>query len=328
MIKTITTQSMWQQFITCRKSYEWRYKYGLAPKDKAEALSFGSLIHECLENWHYDPQPAKIQSIIDGAYPDRDTDENSKKNWHYARAMMKEYIRCYPEEEFRVIDLERQFEGPIVNPNSGYRSHSFTLAGKVDGIVDMDGEYYVLEHKTTAAINGAYLDRLWVDFQIIVYTAYMERVFKKKIAGVIYNILTKPKLRQGQGETDEEFQKRKAELLEKSKTGKTSAKQRMPESDTDFQKRIAEKYESDSTAFHREIIPISPATMDAVMEELWGLSQSLLEAQRRNNFYPNRNACFRFNRPCDYLELCRSNGNPNIIENYFEKRIVNEELAA
>lgn len=328
MEKTVTTQSMWQQFITCRKSYEWRYVHGLAPKDRAEALSFGSVIHECLEAWHGDNELSKVKTIIDSAYPGRDVDDNEKRNWHYASAMMEAYTRRYPDEKLNTIALERQFEGPIINPHSGYRSHALTLAGKVDGIIEIDGSNYVLEHKTTAAITGAYLDRLWVDFQIIIYTAYVQRVFNIDVAGVLYNILTKPKLRQTQGETDSEFEKRKAELLEKSKTGRTSARQRLPETDEAFQKRLAEKYEADHMPFHREFIPILPKAIDSVMAELWGLSQALLEAHRRNNFYPNRNACFRFNRPCDYFELCRSNGNPNIIENYFEKRDVNEELAA
>ena len=36
--------------------------------------------------------------------------------------------------------------------------------------------------------------------------------------------------------------------------------------------------------------------------------------------------CFNFHRPCAYFALCRSNGNPNVIENFYQRVAPNEEL--
>ena len=64
--------------------------------------------------------------------------------------MMTAYAARYAAEEFEVVALEKTFEGPIVNPATGAASRSFVLAGKVDGIVRIGGDYFILEHKTAA----------------------------------------------------------------------------------------------------------------------------------------------------------------------------------
>ena len=51
-----------------------------------------------------------------------------------------------------------------------------------------------------------------------------------------------------------------------------------------------------------------------------------LDARRRGVFYQNTGFCFNFHRPCAYFALCRSNGNPNVIENFYQRVPPNEEL--
>jgi len=78
--------------------------------------------------------------------------------------------------------------------------------------------------------------------------------------------------------------------------------------------------------FHRERLFISETDIDRTREELWELAGAFREARRRGVFYPNTDCCFRFHRPCEYLAICRSNGNPSVIENFYEKRLPHEEL--
>ena len=47
-----STYSMWCLFRNCRKAAHWRYVLELVPLEKDRNLSFGSLIHACLETWH------------------------------------------------------------------------------------------------------------------------------------------------------------------------------------------------------------------------------------------------------------------------------------
>ena len=322
-----STYSMWSLFRNCRKACEYRYEIGLTPHEKDPNLSFGSLIHDCLQLWHGTRDLAAVLELIDDACSGRFGDESVRRDWHLARAMMTGYAAHYPHEEFTVIALEKTFEGPIINPATDAASRSFVLAGKVDGIVRIGDDHYILEHKTASTIDADYLERLWTDFQIAIYSHYVEHALAIPITGVIYNVLGKARLQQGRGETEEEYQARRAELIAKSKSGTTTAKRKLPESDDDYQARLAEKY-ADPTMFHREMLYLSRDRFEILRAELWELTQAFLDARRRGVFYQNTSFCFNYNRPCAYFPICRSNGNPNVIENFYMITPPHEELRA
>jgi hypothetical protein len=320
-----STYSMWSLFRNCRKACEYRYEIGLVPREKDPNLSFGSLIHECLQTWHGTRDLAAVIDFIDRACTSRRDDDNVRRDWHLARAIMTGYATRYPQEEFEIVALEKTFEGAIINPATGASSRSFVLAGKVDGIVRIGGDHYILEHKTAATIDADYLERLWTDFQIAIYSYYVEQALGIPITGVIYNVLGKARLQQSKGETEEEYQTRRAELLERSKTGKTTAKRKLPESDEEFQARMALKY-LEPEMFHREMLYLSRDRFDVLRAELWELTQALLDARRRKVFYQNTAFCFNYNRTCAYFPICRSNGNPNVIDNFYTIEAPHEEL--
>ncbi len=320
-----TTYSFWNAFRNCRKSNEWRYVRELVPIERDPNLSFGTLIHRCLDLWHSQRAPSVVFDFIDRSFPDRLRDEYQRRNWHLAVAMMRGYAARYSTEEFEVVALEKVFEGPIINPATGAASRTFVLAGKIDGILKINGRYWLLENKTAASIDSSYLEKLWTDFQIVLYSHYVETALGFPIAGILYNILGKARLQQSEGETEEEFEVRRAELIAKSKSGKSSAKRKLPESDDDFQARLAEKY-TDPAMFHREALFLSRDQIDSLRAELWELTQAYLEARRRGVFYMNSSYCFNFRKPCPYFSLCRSNGSSVVMENLYERRPPNEEL--
>ena len=145
--------------------------------------------------------------------------------------------------------------------------------------------------------------------------------------GGIGVLLGKARLQQGKGETEEEYQARCAELIAKSKSGTTTAKRKLPESDEDYQARLAEKY-ADPTMFRREMLYLSRDRFEILRAELWELTKAFLDARRRGVFYQNTSFCFNYNRPCAYFPICRSNGNPNVIDNFYTITPPHEELRA
>ncbi len=321
----LTTYSMWSLFRNCRKACDWRYQRELVPLERDRNLNFGSLIHECLEIWHRDRDLKQVLDFIDRACPNRAQEDREQRDWHLATAMMKGYAARYQTEEFEVVALEKTFKGKIVNPATHASSRSFVLAGKVDGIVRIGDEFFLLEHKTASQIDADYLERLWTDFQIIFYAWYIEQTQGLRIAGILYNILVKARLQQGRGETEAEFEERRRILIAKSKTGKSSAKRKLPESDETFQERLRVKY-TDPGMFHRETLYISRDQFRSLQEDLWELTQNFLDARRRGVFYRNTGFCFHYHRPCAYFPLCRSGGSPNVIENLYQQVPPHEEL--
>lgn len=326
---TKTTFSMWNSFKNCRKLAKLRYIDKLVPNNKKDCLNFGAIIHDCLEIYHSHYDLSLVQVKIDQSYPQRNSDPASKKEWHYATAMIKGYVKRYKNDssKFNIIDLEKVFEGPIVNPLTGRMSRKFHLSGKVDGIVQMieDGSYWLLEHKTASQINNNYVEKLWTDFQITLYCLYLKIYYNIEIIGILYNILGKTTMKQKEGETEIEFAERYQKLIAKSKTGKSSAKRKMPETDEEFQLRLAEKY-SQPEMFIREDIYITTERYELLQGELWKLTQSYLEAVRNDNFYCNTDYCFRYNSPCGYYPICSSGDSNIVIENYYSIVEPHEEL--
>ena len=184
-----------------------------------------------------------------------------------------------------------------------------------------------MEHKTAASIDGAYLAKLWNDFQIIIYSYHAEKALGLPIKGVIYNVLAKAKLQQRRGETEDAFEERRAVLIARSKTGRTSAKRKLPESDDEFQSRLTDKYLTDPAMFHREELLVSREQFRELEHELWQLTQAYEEAARRRFFIPNRASCYTYGRPCAYLPLCRSGGSQAVADNLFVRCEPHEELA-
>lgn len=324
-IPIITTYSFWNSYRNCPRACSWRYLEELAPVERNMNLRFGSLIHQCLESWHTNHDLAETLEMIEKACAYKRHEPEVNAAWHLATSMMLGYAMRYPAESFNVVELEKTFAGAMYNPDTGKASRSFTLAGKIDGLVEVDGEYFLLEHKTAATIDGEYLERLWMDFQILLYAYALEKHCGIRVAGVIYNILVKAKLRQGQGETELEFQQRAAELAGKNKNGKTTATRKLPESDADFQGRLREKY-ADPAMYHRETLYFSREQIAEVEAELWRLSQQFLQARRHDWFFRNTSYCFKYGAPCAYYPLCRANGAEHVIANLYERRTPHEEL--
>jgi hypothetical protein len=327
--KSVLTYSALNTFRNCPRKYKHRYVDCLRPREKAEALSFGSVIHGAVEFWYrgmgHRDRFAAVLRFIDLMFPARSGDEREKAHWHLARAMMTGYAACYADEDFEIVELEKPFTGEIRNPDTGRPSQTFVMAGKADAIVRRADGLYLLEHKTASSVDASYLDKLWTDTQIALYSYYL-RQLGYPIVGVIYNVLLKSRLQQKAGETEAEFAIRHAELAAKNKNGKSTAKRQLPESDEEFEARLAEWY-SRPEAFHREHVYLSEERLAMLQEEVWEITQQYLDARRRGKWLLNTSNCFSFQRPCEYLPYCQSGFNPNIVDNLYQIVPPHEELS-
>ena len=332
MSLTVLTYSAMNVFRNCPRKFWLRYMKWLRRMNSAEALRLGSIIHTALEIWYRCNSDVsstgrlfEVLDYIDSQFPHRHGDGHQKHLWHVARAMIEGYVARYPEEPFEVVEVEKEFTGEIRNPDTGRPSQTFIIAGKADGIVRLNGELYLLEHKTASSLTGDYLDKLWTDTQIALYCHYL-RELGYPIIGVIYNVLLKSRLKQRSGETEQEFEARRTALAAKNKSGRSTAKRQEPESDEAFRARLAEWY-ARPEAFHRERIYLSEERMALLTEEVWEVTQQYLDAKRRGKWLLNTSNCFAFQRPCEYLPLCQSGFSENVRDNLFEVVAPHEELA-
>lgn len=277
----ILTYTSLNRFLNCRKKFFLRDVLCLVKTGyEVIALKFGGAVHEGLHQW-------KTNGTLESALDVPVAEELSA----YYESAIRSYTEWYAEESFTILASEEKFKATIRNPKTGRPSRSFKMMGRIDGRTDQ----LIIEHKTTSAATAGYLEKLWTDRQIMLYTMYL-RQNGLDIRGVLYDIIQKSNLRPRKNESPEAFRK-----------------------------RLDEQY-SDGQMFHRELLYFSNDDLARVQWEVWELTQQILDCKRRNVWYQNPSHCFHWNRACQYYPICKSNDSPIVIENQYEYREPNEEL--
>jgi len=283
--KTVTTYSAIATFRDCRQKYKHRYLDLIEKiRELAPALWIGTLIHLCLEMWHR-LQP--LGEILDFIHDSRVDGDN--RNWIQCAAIMTAYARKYPQEdEFKIITLEDEFCGPLINPVTGHQSTTMELAGKIDGLIQYpDESYAIFEHKTTSTDLEKYTNTLWSDFQTRFYCQEYGRYKGITIRKALFNIIKKSAIKGRKGESDED--------------------------------RIARM--ADDIQFKRYLLSFDPALMGEIGEQVWELKDNMQAAARKNKYYKNESQCkHAFGGMCDYYDLCSSGMNPIVRHSLYRKR--------
>lgn len=244
-----------QCFKTCRKMHEWQYIKGIRPKDKAEALFFGSAIHSALEMLYKDmPLEAALSAL----------DELDDVNRAKGRALIKKYHEKYMTMPVDVVAVENWVRHQFGNQE---------FVGRIDAIIEQDGRRWIVEHKTATSVDDAYMERVKIDTQSMLYVLAAEEEFGD-IEGVIYDILIKPAIRLKKSESVEEFEARC-----------------MADVDGENFVRVLQRFSPKD---------LSEAIADFIVCscEINGCKQGTLTA------YRNTGACNAIGRACPYLCLC------------------------
>lgn len=292
------------EFLSCRKKYYFNRIQNIKPVARPDALDFGSAVHRGLESI--------MRSIANG---EQDNPENQRE---IAREYALQAVRNYAEEycmndeslckaialvdsyidlyflddlkDFEVLGIEQYFEAPIADcPNNTQTC----MNGYFDGVVKNrnTGEIYVMEHKTTGMMGDDYLAKSHIDWQVIIYMLACKHKFGR-CDGVFYDAISKPKHSMSMGETDEEFESRKAA----SKTGRIKRKE--AETKEQFINRVQASF-GDET-FHREFIDANTMNLDQQLHDLDEIADDMIYC---NCHYRCTGNCLKFGA-CPYLDLC------------------------
>lgn len=351
---TITYSSI-TQFLNCRKKYQFRYIRGLDSRIPEKSLVIGSIFHKALEMWFSRMKakgactPDDVVAVLrwvnlqfymlqeglkekdilpeivrDGLEDGQFQITNQEyKEWYYlVRVMFKSYTSRWGYEDLSVIDIERKFTVPVVNPKTGHASRTYQLRGKVD-LLCSDPEcpdmHLVVEHKTVSTISEDYVRRLPMDFQLILYVGALKDT-GMPINGVVYDCVEKPAsqtCRQKTGETEDEFNERKAE--------NPRVRRKWPESDADFEARLTAFYE-DPDKFLRKEVLVSDEDIARVRAELWQIAKEMRIASREQAYTLNLSHCMAYFKLCPFFDLCASNEDPHVLEDRYLRRAPHSEL--
>lgn len=292
--KDILTYSNISMYLTCPRKFKYRIQDYLVPIDRDEtALRIGSNYHDLLERLYKKESVVDILDHLESVYSLRESAPDMVQEFCRLKAMFLAYTSHYAgQDNFKVLGVEENITGPIKNPDSAGTSQSFTFKGKVDGLIqDAEGRC-LFEHKTTAKLDSGYIKRVVsFDIQIALYAHFLG------VDRVLYNVIQKPSIR---------FRKNDTEEL--------------------YVERLLEWYEEHPGCFFREEITITPEDKRQALKTLWSVSQKILLDRRADYFVQSPGNCQKFNRFCEYYELCCSKDNPIVKDNSYKIKKPNSEL--
>lgn len=286
----------------CPKQHYYSYELGLRRVRKSDALHIGSAFHAGLEARNSWATPAEAIEYALEAY-DVLPEWADPYDWAIERETVKQLLNGhfwrYENDDLVIVETEREFHIPLVNPETGKPSRTFRLAGKIDGIGRHDGgRESVVEFKTAGediGPNSNYWLRLRCDPQISQYVSAAQTI-GHDIHDVIYDATRKPSIRPHRATP---MDKRKYK-----KDGTLYANQReTDETPEEYGERLRENIgERPDWYFQRHEIPILDDELQLFRVELWQQAKAIIDARNGKRWFRNVHR-FTCNN-CDFAELC------------------------
>lgn len=126
---SLLTQSAMRAYRSCPRKFQLRYVQRMRPIKKAETLTTGHSVHAALDVFR------KTGGDLDAAKKALETEDL------FVRAKEEAMLMGYAARwgtPTGIIAVEQTFRIPLVNPETGAASRTFSLGGRVDAIVETE----------------------------------------------------------------------------------------------------------------------------------------------------------------------------------------------
>lgn len=315
----LITVSRRRQVSECPYAAKVMYEHGIRPIQEASYFRFGGIIHEALDIYAKTNDDQQAFEAIYQNYADR-PEHIDEYEWRIEEQKVLQlfsgYIWRWQEDQTVVLESEKSFSLPIINPETGKPTPLFRSAGKRDKkIKQPNGRIGIREHKTTGddiSPESEYWDVLRVDLQVSTYFAsYPDCEF------IEYDVIRKPTIRplavpltDDDGVKivlDSNGQRVRTKDGKKWRESASSADgytlQTRPESPEEYGERLSKDItERPDFYYARREIPRLSADMQMFHVELWDFQRSLRWRQM-NNCWPRQPNQYRcgfcpIKRPC------------------------------
>lgn len=234
------------------------------------------------------------------------------------RGLMRGYDARWRDEQghLTIVKVEECYQSPLMNVSTGRSSRTFTVAGKIDKLVDDDGPV-LYDHKTTSSDisdpSGPYWRQLAVDSQASHYELLL-LANGTRLKGVMWDVTRKPGISPKQI-TKADYSRCLGEAtycgFDLSTATLTWLVDNQRENGEMFEFRVAtDAIKQPEKFFARRSVPRTREQLAEYAAELWQVAKDINDADRKDRHYRNSGACFNFGRPCPFLSLCAGADDP------------------
>jgi hypothetical protein len=248
------------------------------------------------------------------------------------RGLMRGYHARWSGQPCRPIEVEVTLTAPLINPATGRKSRIFSLAGKLDVTIEIDGRTYVVDHKTTsqdiADPNSPYWRQLVVEGQATHYLL-LAWLNGQEHDGAIWDVVRKPTI------SPKKLSKTERALVVSNGTycgppvtqlDRERMQTEERESPAMYEARLAgDCCERPDWYFQRRSVPRLAYELEEYATELWDIAQDMARVHRTGKNYRNSGACLLYGSPCEFLGICSHHDNPSS-DRWKLRASVHEEL--
>jgi hypothetical protein len=297
----------------CQRRHKHKYIDGYRPLDDAAPLRFGTLFHAALASWWGHAPEFRLEFALAETLEASDPYEAAM-----ARALIVGYDARWSDDRYAVLAVEREFRVPLVNPETGAKSRTWDLGGKLDAIArETSGRVLLVEHKTTSseiAPGSDYWKMLRLDGQVSIYFEGA-RASGYDVAACLYDVIRKPGQRPLKATPEDKRQYKK--------DGTPYATTRLTdETPEQYEARLMEAIAADpSRHFARGEVVRLDREMDEAMFDAWTIAQQLRAAEVADRFPRNVDACVQYGRTCAFFGVCT--GEQSLDDPLLFKRVEN-----
>lgn len=258
-----------------------------------------------------DDQLAAALEAIDAATGE--PSENSALMRAKCRGLMRGYHERWRTADMVSTSVEATLTAPLPNIATGKTSRTFTIAGKLDVTVLIDGRRnYIIDHKTTSQdindANAPYWRQLAVEGQATHYLL-LAWLNGQKYDGALWDVVRKPgispkKLTKAERAAVVSSRSYFNQPLSAADLERLQVEER--ESPEMYESRLAHDctHERPEWYFQRRSVPRLDHEMEEYAGELWDIAQDIVQVRRTGKHYRNSGACLLYGSPCEYLGIC------------------------
>lgn len=229
------------------------------------------------------------------------------------RGLIRGYDAKWMDADYSTVSVEEEFHLPIINPNTGKPSRTFTQAGKKDGIVEYNptGKRLLREGKTTSEDisdpDATYWRRLVIDSQVSCYVLanWQEGT---KLDGTLFDVVRKPGIRPKKLSKAERQQIVVVGEYFGTKVSMESreyVQAKESENPELYEARLAaDSIDRHEHYFQRRVIPRMDSDILEYAHDCWETANAIREARNTGHYFRNTGACMNWNTPCEFLGIC------------------------
>jgi hypothetical protein len=178
-------------YMACPREYALAMMLHRRAAGTSAALTFGAAWHKALEiHYKSDGNEDAVMLGTQLTWKDHDSPDDYRT---LQRVLLdyKKYAKTWGKPSAEAAKTVGWPDAPLVelstNAQGKYLMHPW--AGKIDRIIELGGQYYIEDHKTTSRLDKNYFKQFELSYQMMGYTYLGRQLLPgKKIAGVRINL--------------------------------------------------------------------------------------------------------------------------------------------